>query len=129
MEMSASGMKAQTKRMQVISQNIANSESTGLYPDQLPYRRKTIIFGLTKDKKKGMNLVKVRKIDVDKSNYKIRFDPDHPAANAQGYVLYPNVDKTVENMDAKEAQRSYEANLTSFEISKNMELKTLDILR
>lgn len=128
-EISAAGMKVQTKRISVVSQNIANIDSAGSVPGALPYRRKVISFDLVKDRKLGIDLVKVKRIGKDWSDYKVKFDPHHPAANQQGYVLYPNVDRTIESMDAREAQRSYEANLNIFEITKNMELKTIDILR
>ncbi|OJV13537.1 MAG: flagellar basal body rod protein FlgC [Alphaproteobacteria bacterium 33-17] len=129
MEVSTSGLKAQTKRISVVSQNIANAESSGSVPGAQPYRRKVIFLDFAKDRSRGIDIVKVKKVDRDPSAYKVKFDPHHPAANDQGYVLYPNVDRTLEAMDAREAQRSYEANMSMYEISKNMEMRTLDILR
>lgn len=129
MEVSNSGLKAQSKRISVIAQNIANSDSTGSVPGATPYRRKILFLDFSKDRKTNLDMVKVKKIGRDPTDYKVKFDPHHPAANDQGYVLYPNVDRTLETMDAREAQRSYEANMGMFEISKNMEMRTLDILR
>jgi flagellar basal-body rod protein FlgC len=128
-EISAAALKAQSERLKVIAQNIANEDSTGNLPGAKPYQRKTIIFKNKKDYKSGTSKIKATKYGADKSAFKKKYDPSHPAADMEGYVLYPNVDKTLENMDAKEAQRSYEANLSSIEISKSMISKTLDILK
>lgn len=129
MEVSTSGLKVQAKRLSIISQNIANSDSTGTVPGATPYRRKIMYLNFSKDRAKNLEMARIKKIDRDPTPFKVRFEPDHPAANDQGYVLYPNVDKTLENMDAREAQRSYEANMGIYEISKNLEVKTIDILR
>jgi flagellar basal-body rod protein FlgC len=129
METSASAMRAQSERIKVITENIANSDNTGINSNEDPYRRKTIFFEEVKDKDSGTNLVKIKKIDTDKSEFKLLYMPNHPAANADGYIKTPNVDRNLESMDLREAQRSYEANVTAIENSKQMMDRTLDLLR
>jgi flagellar basal-body rod protein FlgC len=129
LEISASGMRVQSDRLRVIAQNIANADSTGDKPGEDPYRRKTISFKSELDRHTGIDKVVVHKYDKDKSDFRMVYNPNHPAANTQGYVALPNVDRIIEDMDAKEAQRSYEANLNAIEISKAMLSKTIDVLR
>lgn len=130
MNQSAAGMKVQGARMKVVSQNIANAESTGTTEGSDPYRRKLITFRNVKDKKTGREMVVVERIKNDnKSPFKARFEPSHPAADADGYVLYPNVNNAIETVDMKEAQRSHQANLGALETSKRMINSTLDMLR
>ena len=127
---SAAGMKVQSQRMKVISQNIANADSTGTNPNDEPYRRKTIYFKNVTDPKTGNEIIAVDKVSRDfKTNFKARFDPSHPAADNDGYVLLPNVNRSIENVDMKEAERSYEANLGAVETTKRMYLNTLELLR
>jgi len=129
MKLAAAGMKAQGERMRVISENIANKDSVGRTPDDDPYRRKIITFKNTLDREIGSKKVEVEKITEDKSEFGLKFDPSHPAANEAGYVKIPNVNSLVELMDMKETQRSYQANLKTIEASKRMVLQTLDLLR
>lgn len=129
LHISASGMKAQGTRVRVISENIANSNSTGQTPGAEPYRRKTISFGERMDRQLEVPLVEVRNIATDKSEFSRRFDPGHPAADAEGYVLIPNVNTLIEVSDMREAQRSYEANLKVLQTSRTMLEQTLGILR
>lgn len=129
METSASAMRAQSERIKIITENIANSDNTGIKPDEDPYRRKVVFFEEVKDKETGANLVNIKKIDTDKSEFKLLYMPNHPAANADGYIRTPNVDRNLESMDLREAQRSYEANVTAIENSKQMMDRTLDLLR
>jgi len=124
-----SGMKAQAERMRVVSENLANADSLPTTPDATPYRRKTISFRNVLDKTAGADMVKVKKIDVDRSEFQKRFDPKHPAADSSGYVLAPNVNPLIELMDMREAQRSYEANLNVVSVSKSMLSKTVDMLK
>lgn len=126
---SASGMRAQSNRLRVVSQNIANADSTALVPGGDPYRRKTLFFSTKHDPKTGAAVVNVQKYGVDPSPFQLRYDPTHPAANAAGYVKLPNVDTVIEAQDAKEAQRSYEANLNMIDVSRSMLGRTLDLLR
>lgn len=130
MMISAYGMRAQGERSRVISENIANAETTGLTPGSNPYTRKIITFKNAMDKQNGTDLVKVKDIKADtKDDYVMKFMPDHPAADASGYVKMPNVQMIVELNDMREAQRSYEANLGMLEQSKTMAGKTIDMLR
>lgn len=125
----ASGMKAQGARLRVISENLANAESVAQTPGGEPYRRKILTFSNVLDREVGADLVRVKNIMPDKGDFEMRYDPSHPAANAEGYVLTPNVNTLVEMTDMREAQRSYEANLNIIEVSKGMLSRTLDLLR
>ncbi|MDR3515171.1 MAG: flagellar basal body rod protein FlgC [Azospirillaceae bacterium] len=129
MDISASGMKAETARIRVISENIANSESTATSPNELPYRRKTITFRDTLDRKLGVDVVKADHVGYDPSQFETRYDPGNPGADAQGYVKLPNVNVLIENVDLKQAQRSYQANLNVLSAAKSMISKTLDLLK
>jgi len=124
-----SGMKAQSERMRVVSENLANADSLPNAPDQQPYRRKVLTFRNVLDKQVGADMVKVDKIDVDRSEFSKKYDPKHPAADHDGYVLAPNVNPLIELMDMREAQRSYEANLDVVNASKTMLTRTIDMLR
>ena len=126
---SASAMRAQGRRMEVLAENIANSDSLGQTPGDNPYRRKVVTFRNSLDRELGMQTVSINKVDVDRGDFPKRFDPGHPAADDTGYVLLPNVDALVEMMDMREAQRSYEANLTMIETAKGMLVRTIDVLR
>ncbi len=126
---SASGMRAQSVRMRVISENLANANSVAPSPNEDPYRRKVVSFEDEMDRQTGVELLKVNKIDEDPSKFESKYDPGHPAADANGYVKMPNVNPFVEMMDMRQAQRSYEANLTMIETAKSMLSKTVEILR
>ncbi len=125
----AYGMKAQSERLKVVSQNIANADSTGTAPGEEPYRRQTISFKNVLDRKLGTEVVKVAKRGVDPTPFQYKYQPGHPAADENGYVLMPNVNTVLENADLREAERSYEANLSVIESSKAMLNRTLDIMR
>ncbi|MBM3617465.1 MAG: flagellar basal body rod protein FlgC [Alphaproteobacteria bacterium] len=129
LHIAASGMKAQGDRLRVVSQNIANADSLPTKPGEMPYRRKTISFKERLDKETGVDKVKVYKYGYDDSDFKKKYDPGHPAADAEGYVLTPNVNTIMEMVDMKEAQRGYEANLNVIEVSKSMIQRTVDMLR
>jgi flagellar basal-body rod protein FlgC len=126
---SAAGMKAQGTRLRVISQNIANADSLASEPGKKPYQRKTITFKNELNRELGVKLVEVKNIGKDSTEFIKRLDPNHPAADKDGYVLAPNVNKLVEMMDMREAQRSYEANLSAIRTSRAMLNKTLELLR
>lgn len=128
MGISAAGMKAQSVRMRVISENLANSETSASTPGGDPYRRKTITFKSQLDRANGVDKVAVNRIDRDQSDFRLKFDPSHPAADETGYVKLPNVNSLIETMDMREANRSYEANLSSIELSRNMLMKTINML-
>ena len=129
MRISASAMKAQGTRLRVISENIANAGSLPQAPGQLPYRRKVVTFQNELDRSIGLDTVRVSKIMPDKSDFQKSFDPSHPAADADGYVLKPNINSLIEMMDMREAQRSYEANLNVIKSSKQMLNDTIGLLR
>jgi len=126
---SASGLKAQNGRMRVIAENIANADSTAQVPGGEPYRRKIPTFQSHFDRELGADVVELGRIAEDTSAFDQRYMPGHPAANAQGYVLEPNVNTLVETTDMREAQRSYEANLNVIESTRRMLQRTIDILR
>ena len=126
---SAAGMRAQGTRLRVISENIANAQSTGDSAGAAPYRRKTISFENELDRSLGLNLVQVGRIGLDRSEFVRRYEPGHPAADDDGYVLFPNVNTLVEANDMREAQRSYEANLSVIEASRSMLQRTVELLR
>lgn len=126
---SASGMSAQTLRLRTIAENIANADSLGETPGAQPYQRKLVSFKNMLNRAAGVSTVKVDKISKDQSEFQKKFDPQHPAADKDGYVLTPNVNSLVELMDMRQAQRSYEANLSVIEVSKSMLARTLDLLR
>jgi flagellar basal-body rod protein FlgC len=129
LHIAASGMKAQSDRLRVVSENIANADSLPTRPGEAPYRRKVISFRSELDRELGADKVEVYKYGYDKSDFKKKYDPGHPAADAEGYVLTPNVNTVMEMVDMREAQRGYEANLNMIEVSKGMLQRTVDMLR
>jgi len=128
MAQAAKGMKAQGVRMRVISENLANAKTTGTEEGEAPYQRKIVTFKNILDKTSGRRQVEVDKILPDRSNFTMKYDPNHPAADKKGYVKMPNVNTLLEMMDMREAQRSYEANLGVIDIAKGMLMRTLDLL-
>lgn len=129
MQISGAGMQAQSQRLKVVSQNIANADAVGSRTGTQPYRRQTIMFKEVLDRETGATLVKVDKIGTDSTDFTERYEPGHPMANAEGYVLYPNVNPVMEMMDMREARRGYEANLNVIEASKAMLNQTISLLR
>jgi flagellar basal-body rod protein FlgC len=128
LHIAASGMKAQSDRLRIVSQNIANADSTGEYPGDQPYRRKTITFKNEMDRNLGIEKVEVSKYGTDKTPFPTRYDPNHPAADRNGYVQEPNINPMIEMMDMREARRSYEANLNIIEVSKSMLKQTIGLI-
>ena len=128
MAVAASGMRAQTERMKVIAENIANANSTSAVPGGDPYRRKIATVTSQFDRELGANTVAAGKPLEDKSDFRTQYDPGNPNADAKGYVKLPNVDALVEIMDMREAQRSYEADLTALDATKSMLARTVDLL-
>ena len=126
---SSSGLKAQDQRMKIIAENIANAGTTPASPGQRPYQRQVITFKNEFDKVLGAYKVKVTGVGADNSDFIKKYDPSHPAADAQGYVLTPNVNPLVETMDMSEASRSYQANLDTMSTSRTMVLKTIALLQ
>ena len=129
LKIAASGLGAQSQRMRVISENIANANSTATEKGGDPYQRRVPTFVVDYDREIGGNLVKAGKIKLDDSDFGVRFEPGHPAADEKGYVKTPNVNGMIEAMDMREAQRSYEANLNVISSARRMLARTLDILR
>ena len=130
MSISAHGMRAQSDRVRVISENMANANTAAPTPKDDPYTRQFITFKNVMDRKLGEKVVVVDKIAQDhKKPFPTKYMPDHPGADKNGYVKMPNVDPLIEAMDMQEAQRSYEANLGMIEQSRSMILQTIDILR
>lgn len=129
LDVSAAGMDAQTARLRVIAQNIANQDTTGSSPGADAYRRKTATFESVLDKVTGIEKVQIKEIGTDNSDLPLKYDPSNPAANAQGYVKLPNVNSFIEMMDMREAERSYSANLSVMQATRGMLSRTLDILK
>ena len=129
MRISGAGMKTQGARLQVIAQNVANANSLPQAEGGQPYRRQVMTFKNAFNEALGMDTVRVDKVQPDRSEFGKRFDPNHPAADEDGYVLTPNVNMLIEMTDMREAQRSYEANLNVIKSSKAMLNSTLDVLR
>ena len=128
MKLSSYGMEAQSKRIRVASENLANEFSTAKYLGGDPYRRKLVVFKNQLDRELNAEKVLVKGYLQDKSQFKKKYEPGHPSADQEGNVLYPNVDRLIEIMDAKEAQRSYEANLSAIESSKSMLIEILSVI-
>lgn len=129
LRIAATGLHAQSARMRVIAENLANADSAGKTPGEEPYRRRVPTFQASFDAELGGKVVEVGKLAYDMSDFKSRYEPGHPAANTDGYVQYPNVDPLIEAMDMREAQRTYEANLNVVTVTRQMLGRTLDILR
>jgi flagellar basal-body rod protein FlgC len=125
----ASGLKAQSGRMRVIAENIANADSTGEKPGADPYRRKVPTFTRKFDRELEASVVELGRIRPDQTAFKTRYEPGHPAADPAGNVKLPNVEPVIETMDMREAQRSYEANLNLITATRRMISRTLDMLR
>jgi len=128
LRVAAAGMKVQSQRLRVIGENIANASSTAQSPGGEPYRRKMTTFENVLDRKLGITTVRVANYTYDKAEFGKRYDPTHPAAGDDGFVLLPNVNALIEMADMREALRSYEANLSVVEASKSMLQKTIDLL-
>ena len=125
----ASGLKTQAGRMRVISENIANADSTAQTPGGDPYRRKVPTFVSELNRELGAQVLTLGRIRQDPTQFKVKHEPGHPAADASGNVKYPNVNSLIEMTDMREAQRSYEANLNVVSATRRMIQRTLDILR
>jgi flagellar basal-body rod protein FlgC len=125
----ASGLTAQSARMRVIAENLANVNSTASTPNGKPYTRQIPTFKDVMDRELGVSLVEVGKPAKDKTEYNKRFEPGHPAADADGYVKTPNVNSLIEMMDMQDAQRTYEAGLNVIGAARQMMARTLDLLR
>ncbi|MEX0752978.1 MAG: flagellar basal body rod protein FlgC [Xanthobacteraceae bacterium] len=125
----AAGRRAQAGRMRLISENIANVDSTAPSPNADPYRRKIPTFVSEIDRALGARVVELGRVAVDQSEFRSKYEPGHPAADANGNVKYPNVNSLVEMTDMRDAQRSYEANVNVISATRRMIQRTIDILK
>ena len=129
MGIATSGLRAQAGRMRVISENIANADSTAQSAGGDPYRRKVPTFSSALDRSLDAQVVTLGRIKPDQSAFRVRYEPNNPAADATGNVKYLNVNSVVEMTDMRDAQRSYEANLNIISATRRMIQRTLDILK
>ena len=129
MTISAMGMRAQGFKIRIVAENIANSGTAADAPGEEPYRRQIVKFDQEMNRAMGLNVVKAEETLPDQSNFERRYEPGHPAANEEGYVLYPNVDSLIEAQDMQQAQRSYQANLGNITMTRNLLQQTVDLLR
>ena len=129
MTIATSGLRAQAGRMRVISENIANADSTAPSAGGDPYRRKVPTFSSELDRTLDANVVKLGRVMPDTSDFRVKHEPGNPAADAEGNVKYPNVNPLIEMTDMRDAQRSYEANLNVIHATRTMIQRTLDILK
>ena len=126
---SASGLRAQSMRMRIVAENLANADSVATRPGGEPYRRKIPVFVPRIDPAGGATQIKVDSVAADRAPFPRVYDPGNPAAAADGYVLKPNVNTLIEGADMKAAQRSYQANLNAIEAARSMTMRTLDLLK
>ena len=129
LRVSAAGMDAQTSRIRVIAENLANQNTTGSSPGAEAYRRRTVSFQNRLDKAAGLETVSVRRVGRDRSEQPLRYDPANPAADKTGYVKLPNVNSFIELMDMRDAEQSYSANLNVASTTRTMLNRTLDLLK
>jgi len=129
MKVASSGLEAQSARLRIVAENLANSQSTGTTAGADPYARKTISFERVLDRASGSELVKVGKVGRDRVPFRVEHRPGHPAADASGNVKMPNVNPLVELTDMREANRTYEANLQIIRQTRQLVSMTIDLLR
>ena len=129
MQTGASAMRSQSTRIRIISENIANADSTPTTPSGNPYRRKVPTFVGEFDRTLNARLVELGKTRTDNSEFRLKYEPGHPAADRNGNVKYPNVNPLIEMTDMREAQRSYEANVNVISATRRMLQRTIDILK
>ena len=129
LQIAGSGLTTQSMRLRIISENIANAQSTAITPGGDPYTRQTISFENALDRAAGVAIVKVKQIGRDSAPFRIEQDPGNPAADAKGFVKLPNVDVLTELADMREANRSYEANLQVAKQSSDLMSQTVALLK
>jgi flagellar basal-body rod protein FlgC len=129
LKIASSGLEAQSARLRVVAENVANAQSTASVPGGDPYRRKTITFASELDRASGVHIVRAKRIGEDESPFATEYNPGHPGADANGVVKLPNVDLVVEIADMKEANRSYEAALQIFRQTRELHAMTIDLLK
>ena len=124
-----SGLFAQSMRIRVAAENLANAHSTTRTPGGEPYRRKTVSFAETVARDSGASMVEVTRIARDPSSFGVEFDPSNPDADSDGNVVKQNVNPIIEMADMREANRSYEANLQVIKLTRDLISMTIDLLR
>jgi len=129
LKIAGSGIRAQSARLKVISENIANANSTGSTPGADPFARKTVTFENEMNRAAGLELTRVKRVGVDPAPFRLEHNPGHPAADANGNVKMPNVDILVETADMRDATRAYEANLQIVKQSRDLVSMMLDLLK
>jgi flagellar basal-body rod protein FlgC len=129
LKVAGSGLHAQSERLRIVSENLANAQSTGSTPGAEPYRRKTIAFQAEMDRQTGGDFVRISQISRDNSQFPVQFDPGHEAADANGYVKLPNVNTLIEMADMSEANRAYQANLQVIKQARDLISMTIDLMR
>ncbi|MGL4196392.1 MAG: flagellar basal body rod protein FlgC [Allorhizobium sp.] len=129
LRVAGSGLEAQSTRLRIVSENIANARTTGDTPGADPYRRKTITFGAELDRVTGAQSVEVKKLGVDRGDFIEEYDPGNPAADERGIVKMPNVNILIEMADMRESNRSYEANLQTIKQTREMISQTIALLK
>src|SRR5690606_27345212 len=123
------GLEAQSTRLRIVSENIANARSSGDTRGAEPYRRKTITFDSELDKVTGAEMLTVKKLGNDVSDYIMESDPGSPAADENGMVKMPNINALIEMADMREANRTYEANLQTIKQTRDLISSTIDLLK
>ncbi len=129
LRIAASGLEAQSTRLRIVSENLANANSTSAVASGNPYTRKLVTFDSEMDQASGASLVHVKRISYDKTPFTAEFDPGNPAADAKGFVKMPNVNMIIEMADMREANRSYSANLQVVKQARELFTMTIDLLR
>ncbi|PCJ29432.1 MAG: flagellar basal body rod protein FlgC [Rickettsiales bacterium] len=122
------GTRFQAERIKIAAENIANESSTAALPGGDPYRRKVLFAENRYSKRLGTHVIRTKKIGFDKSAFITKYDPHHPAADSEGMVKYPNINRIIERADASEAQRGYEANLSVIEMTNSLRQKTIEAM-
>jgi flagellar basal-body rod protein FlgC len=125
----ASGLRAQSVRLRVVSENIANANSTAQTSNEDPYRRKVVTFGQVSLPGESASLVSVTDITAAQGEFRLSFDPGHPAADVNGFIKLPNVNSIIEMSNMREAARSYEANMNMLESAQKMRNELIDLLK
>ncbi len=129
LQVSAAGMEVQVARIKIVAENLANQSTTGSTPGAAAYRRRTVSFQNQFDKALGVETVSVKSVGTDNSDQPLRYDPNNPAANKDGYVRTPNVNSFVELMDMRDAEQAYSANLNVASTTRSMLNRTLDLIK
>jgi flagellar basal-body rod protein FlgC len=128
-KIAGSGLETQSARLRIVAENLANAQSTGSAPGADPYARKTVTFESELDQATGANLVRIKRVGVDRTPFRVEHDPGSPAADSNGFVKFTNVELLVEMADLREANRSYEANLQVIKQTNSLSSMTIDLLR